>query len=255
MTTSSSSPSLDQPRRPSALLRQRPARDEGSASSAVQMTPTSSTLTMSASADATRGQTAADAVSPNVPLQSVDEQRALHERSRQASPSTSRDHAAQDKSGQRAGAGQETSADASTLAHAHQTDRSGRTKSSRDRDRNLDRKSSKAQMSRNISTMHLGEAASTSAMRSSAHDLSRTGPGRSSRGYHVRSTPQLPSAPNVKQAPPPAMYWSKTPVHGMVPRRSFRAHSATLADEILWLFGGCDAKGCFQDLWCFDTGV
>ena len=42
------------------------------------------------------------------------------------------------------------------------------------------------------------------------------------------------------------------PVHGSVPRRSFRAHSACLSDEILWLFGGCDAKGCFRDLWCFD---
>ncbi|KAN0065252.1 hypothetical protein ACQY0O_001749 [Thecaphora frezii] len=68
-----------------------------------------------------------------------------------------------------------------------------------------------------------------------------------------RTLPRLPSAPNMKPAPPPAMYWSKAPVHGSVPRRSFRAHTANLCDEVLWLFGGCDNKGCFRDLWCFDT--
>ncbi|UZJ52239.1 hypothetical protein CBS101457_001559 [Exobasidium rhododendri] len=68
-----------------------------------------------------------------------------------------------------------------------------------------------------------------------------------------RPGPQLPSAPNVASAPPPAMYWSRVPVHGSVPRRSFRAHTATLSDEVMWLFGGCDSKGCFRELWCFDT--
>ena len=68
-----------------------------------------------------------------------------------------------------------------------------------------------------------------------------------------RTLPQLPSAHNVRPAPPPAMYWSKAPVHGSVPRRSFRAHTANLCDEVLWLFGGCDNRGCFRDLWCFDT--
>lgn len=68
-----------------------------------------------------------------------------------------------------------------------------------------------------------------------------------------RTLPQLPSASSVRPAPPPAMYWSKAPVHGSVPRRSFRAHTANLCDEVLWLFGGCDNRGCFRDLWCFDT--
>ena len=68
-----------------------------------------------------------------------------------------------------------------------------------------------------------------------------------------RTLPQLPSATGVQPAPPPAMYWSKAPVHGSVPRRSFRAHTANLCDEVLWLFGGCDNRGCFRDLWCFDT--
>ena len=76
----------------------------------------------------------------------------------------------------------------------------------------------------------------------------------SSRSTMRISAPRLPSAPNMAPAPPPAMYWSKAPVHGTVPKRSFRAHTANLADEVMWLFGGCDAKGCFRDLWCFDTG-
>ncbi|KDN45729.1 galactose oxidase [Tilletiaria anomala UBC 951] len=67
------------------------------------------------------------------------------------------------------------------------------------------------------------------------------------------SAPRLPSAPGVSPAPPPAMYWSRAPVHGTVPKRAFRAHTANLVEEVLWLFGGCDSKGCFRELWCFDT--
>ncbi|KAE8215678.1 hypothetical protein CF327_g1070 [Tilletia walkeri] len=66
-------------------------------------------------------------------------------------------------------------------------------------------------------------------------------------------SPQLPSAPNMSHAPPPAMYWSRAPMHGNIPRRSFKAHTACLADEVLWIFGGCDASSCFRDLFCFDT--
>ncbi|CAD6928132.1 unnamed protein product [Tilletia controversa] len=66
-------------------------------------------------------------------------------------------------------------------------------------------------------------------------------------------SPLLPSAPNMTHAPPPAMYWSRAPMHGNIPRRSFKAHTACLADEVLWIFGGCDASSCFRDLFCFDT--
>ncbi len=93
-----------------------------------------------------------------------------------------------------------------------------------------------------------GEAASSSSTRADATSST----GRPLKTSH-RTLPQLPSAPNVRPAPPPAMYWSKAPVHGSVPRRSFRAHTGNLCDEVLWLFGGCDNRGCFRDLWCFDT--
>lgn len=71
----------------------------------------------------------------------------------------------------------------------------------------------------------------------------------------ARVGPQLPHALDVRPAPPPAMYWSRVPVHGSVPKRSFRAHTANLSEEVLWLFGGCNDRGCFQDIWCFDTGT
>lgn len=64
--------------------------------------------------------------------------------------------------------------------------------------------------------------------------------------------PRLPHA-SVSPAPPPSMYWSKTPVHGSVPKRCFRAHTASLCDDTMWLFGGCDSKGCFGSIWCFDV--
>lgn len=33
-----------------------------------------------------------------------------------------------------------------------------------------------------------------------------------------------------------------------------RAHSVTMVDHTAWLFGGCDDKGCWKDVWCFNTG-
>lgn len=74
----------------------------------------------------------------------------------------------------------------------------------------------------------------------------------SSRAAVRIAVPHLPSA-RVAQAPAPSMYWSRSPVHGIAPRRPFRAHSATLGDETVYLFGGCDPKGCFRELWTFDT--
>lgn len=35
--------------------------------------------------------------------------------------------------------------------------------------------------------------------------------------------------------------------------RAFRAHTVTLVDHVAWLFGGCDDKGCWKDVYCFDT--
>jgi len=70
-----------------------------------------------------------------------------------------------------------------------------------------------------------------------------------------RTIPHLPNMVNVEPAPPPVMYWSKAPVWGTLPTHGFRAHTVTLADNVAWIFGGCDEKGCFKDMWCFNTGA
>jgi Rab9 effector protein with kelch motifs len=70
-----------------------------------------------------------------------------------------------------------------------------------------------------------------------------------------RAIPHLPNVVNVDPAPPPVMYWSKAPIWGTLPTHGFRAHTVTLADNVAWIFGGCDEKGCFKDMWCFNIGA
>jgi hypothetical protein len=70
----------------------------------------------------------------------------------------------------------------------------------------------------------------------------------------IRNTPRLPHDHEAEPSPATLMYWSKAPVYGAIPSRSMRAHSVTLVDSVAWLFGGCDEKGCWKDLYCFDTG-
>lgn len=68
-----------------------------------------------------------------------------------------------------------------------------------------------------------------------------------------KTTPSMPHSNSIEPAPPTLMYWSKAPVCGLqLPK--VRAHTVTLIDHIAWLFGGCDEKGCFKDLWWFNTG-
>ncbi|KAI0258345.1 hypothetical protein BC834DRAFT_926538 [Gloeopeniophorella convolvens] len=68
----------------------------------------------------------------------------------------------------------------------------------------------------------------------------------------LRAVPHLPNTVNAEPAPPPVMYWSKAPVWGMLPTHGFRAHSVTLVDNVAWIFGGCDDRECFKDIWCFN---
>ena len=78
---------------------------------------------------------------------------------------------------------------------------------------------------------------------------------RNSREQRIRTTPRLPHNDDVPIAPATIMYWSRAPVHGTLPNRNMRAHTVTLVDNVAWLFGGCDDKGCFKDIYCFDTGT
>ena len=73
--------------------------------------------------------------------------------------------------------------------------------------------------------------------------------------HRLRNTPHLPHAKDVELAPATLMHWSRAPVYGAMPLHGMRAHSVTLIDSIAWLFGGCDEKGCWKDVFCFNTGV
>ncbi|KAI0689382.1 galactose oxidase [Cytidiella melzeri] len=67
-----------------------------------------------------------------------------------------------------------------------------------------------------------------------------------------RNNPHLPAG-NAEPVPATLMYWSKAPVYGLLPTHGLRAHSVTLVDGIAWIFGGCDEKGCWKDVLCFNT--
>lgn len=71
----------------------------------------------------------------------------------------------------------------------------------------------------------------------------------------IRNTPRLAHDYEIESAATTIMYWSRAPVYGAIPMRSMRAHSVTLVDSVAWLFGGCDDKGCWKDIYCFDTGA
>ncbi|KAK7430094.1 hypothetical protein QQZ08_003278 [Neonectria magnoliae] len=74
------------------------------------------------------------------------------------------------------------------------------------------------------------------------------------RGQHT-DFPSLPdprTAPDVPVAPASGMYWSKAPASG-APRPSLRAHTTTLVGSNIFVFGGCDSRTCFNDLYVFDA--
>ncbi|KAI8258640.1 Host cell factor 1 [Colletotrichum sp. SAR11_239] len=74
------------------------------------------------------------------------------------------------------------------------------------------------------------------------------------RGAHVPFPPlQDPNtAPDVPPAPSSGMYWSRAPVSG-APHTSLRAHTTTLVGSNIFVFGGCDSRACFNELYVFDA--
>lgn len=59
-------------------------------------------------------------------------------------------------------------------------------------------------------------------------------------------------APDVPAAPASGMYWSKAMVSG-APRPPIRAHATTLIGSNIYVFGGCDSRACFNDLYVLDA--
>lgn len=48
------------------------------------------------------------------------------------------------------------------------------------------------------------------------------------------------------------MYWSKASIHGSKLIKPLRAHTSTLVNDAIWIFGGTDLLGCFKDVWKLD---
>ncbi|CAG8980470.1 hypothetical protein HYALB_00012382 [Hymenoscyphus albidus] len=77
---------------------------------------------------------------------------------------------------------------------------------------------------------------------------------RPARGPHV-AFPPLPdpkTAPDVQPAPASGMYWSRAPVSG-APHTALRAHTSTLVGSNIYIFGGCDSRSCFNELYVLDA--
>jgi hypothetical protein len=88
----------------------------------------------------------------------------------------------------------------------------------------------------------------------SSHQPSSTHANSSSTSRKPRhlATPALPAA-KVSPASSYSLYWSLTPIWGRLPPRGMRAHTATLIGTHIWVFGGCDQRGCFRDVWRLDV--
>ncbi|CRK33984.1 hypothetical protein BN1708_006239, partial [Verticillium longisporum] len=86
---------------------------------------------------------------------------------------------------------------------------------------------------------------------SSVHSYTRAPP---QRGQFTAFPPlQDPkTAPDVPPAPASGMYWSRAPVSG-APHTSLRAHTTTLVGSNIFVFGGCDSRACFNELYVFDA--
>ncbi|KAG4439895.1 hypothetical protein IFR05_004619 [Cadophora sp. M221] len=77
---------------------------------------------------------------------------------------------------------------------------------------------------------------------------------RPPRGPHI-PFPPLPdpkTAPDVEPAPASGMYWSRAPVSG-ASHTSLRAHTTTLIGSNVYVFGGCDSRSCFNELYVLDA--
>ncbi|KAK1764810.1 Tip elongation aberrant protein 1 [Phialemonium atrogriseum] len=74
------------------------------------------------------------------------------------------------------------------------------------------------------------------------------------RGVHTAFPPlaDARTAPDVPAAPSSGMYWSRAPVSGS-PHTALRAHTTTLVGSNVYVFGGCDSRTCFNELYVLDA--
>ncbi|KAK8064815.1 kelch domain-containing protein [Apiospora phragmitis] len=81
-----------------------------------------------------------------------------------------------------------------------------------------------------------------------------TGQAARTRGPYTAFPPlQNPAtAPDVPAAPSSGMYWSRAPVSGAA-HTPLRAHTTTLVGSNVYVFGGCDFRACFNELYVLDA--
>jgi len=78
--------------------------------------------------------------------------------------------------------------------------------------------------------------------------------GGTARGTYTAFPPlaDARTAPDVPPAPSSGMYWSRAPVSGS-PHTALRAHTTTLVGSNVYVFGGCDSRTCFNELYVLDA--
>ncbi|GKT91642.1 LOW QUALITY PROTEIN: kelch domain-containing protein [Colletotrichum tofieldiae] len=106
-----------------------------------------------------------------------------------------------------------------------------------------------------ISRPRVRIAAANPPSRPSASLSTTTSSSRSApKGQHIHfpSLQDPKTAPDVPPAPSSGMYWSRAPVSG-APHTSLRAHITTLVGSNIFVFGGCDSRACFNELYVFDA--
>ncbi|KAH6634270.1 hypothetical protein B0J18DRAFT_13790 [Chaetomium sp. MPI-SDFR-AT-0129] len=83
-----------------------------------------------------------------------------------------------------------------------------------------------------------------------------TGRGAPAKGAEVHTLfPPLAdaqTAADVPVAPSSGMYWSRAPTSG-APHTALRAHTTTLVGGNVFVFGGCDSRACFNELYVLDA--
>jgi len=113
---------------------------------------------------------------------------------------------------------------------------------------------------------HQTSESSSSATQKNVHHSSRssgndhsTGEPSTSKKHRTKALIPPPSnvprpSATVPPAPTPAMHWSRAKVHGQIPPKELRAQTVNLVGESVYVFGGTDAKSCFNNLYIFDAG-
>lgn len=116
----------------------------------------------------------------------------------------------------------------------------------------------KRTMSRTTSVMTGRQPSQTQGQgpQSSVQTSSRSTPSSSARpqAQHRQFPPLLGpnDSPDVAPAPASGMYWSKAPISGSS-HSALRAHTTALIGSNVYIFGGCDAKTCFNTVYVVDA--